>query len=139
MEKHIFANGDMDSMKMALVVHGIDKAADAILSELAPQSPQVMKTYTLEELTDRYVGKRGTPEREKFEQAIRKETAQPPQVTDAEEFADWINNNWYEPKGYDGMWRVRVDDPEYDLPKPKINMFSTEDLYKKFKRKEGIF
>ena len=26
-----------------------------------------MKTYTLEELTDNYIGKKGTPKREKFE------------------------------------------------------------------------
>jgi predicted transcriptional regulator len=32
-----------------------------------------MKTYTLEEVTDRYIGKRGTPKRELFEQELRLE------------------------------------------------------------------
>ena len=30
-----------------------------------------MKTYSLEELTDQYIGKRGTPKRELFEQELR--------------------------------------------------------------------
>jgi HTH-type transcriptional regulator/antitoxin HipB len=30
-----------------------------------------MKTYSLEELTDQYIGKRGTPKREQFEQELR--------------------------------------------------------------------
>ena len=32
-----------------------------------------MKTYSLEELTDQYIGKRGTPKRELFEQELRLE------------------------------------------------------------------
>ena len=32
-----------------------------------------MKTYSLEELTDQYIGKRGTPKREVFEQELRLE------------------------------------------------------------------
>lgn len=32
-----------------------------------------MKTYSLEELTDQYIGKRGTPKRELFEQDLRLE------------------------------------------------------------------
>jgi HTH-type transcriptional regulator / antitoxin HipB len=32
-----------------------------------------MKTYSLEELTDQYIGKRGTPKREFFEQELRME------------------------------------------------------------------
>jgi HTH-type transcriptional regulator/antitoxin HipB len=32
-----------------------------------------MKTYTLEEVTDQYIGKRGTPKRELFEQELRLE------------------------------------------------------------------
>jgi len=32
-----------------------------------------MKTYDLEELTDQYIGKRGTPKRELFEQELRLE------------------------------------------------------------------
>ena len=32
-----------------------------------------MKTYSLEELTDQYLGKRGTPKREIFEQELRLE------------------------------------------------------------------
>jgi HTH-type transcriptional regulator / antitoxin HipB len=30
-----------------------------------------MKTYSLEEVTDQYIGKRGTPKRELFEQELR--------------------------------------------------------------------
>jgi len=33
--------------------------------------PDNMKTLSLDELTDRYIGKRGTPEREKFEYELR--------------------------------------------------------------------
>jgi HTH-type transcriptional regulator/antitoxin HipB len=32
-----------------------------------------MKTYSLDELTDQYIGKRGTPKREIFEQELRLE------------------------------------------------------------------
>lgn len=32
-----------------------------------------MKTYTLEEVTDKYIGKKGTPKREKFEQELKLE------------------------------------------------------------------
>ena len=32
-----------------------------------------MKTYTLEEVTDQYIGKRGTPKRELWEQELRLE------------------------------------------------------------------
>jgi len=32
-----------------------------------------MKTYSLEEVTDQYIGKRGTPKRELFEQELRLE------------------------------------------------------------------
>jgi DNA-binding XRE family transcriptional regulator len=32
-----------------------------------------MKTYSLEEVTDQYIGKRGTPKREFFEQELRLE------------------------------------------------------------------
>ena len=32
-----------------------------------------MKTYSLEEVTDQYIGKRGTPNRELFEQELRLE------------------------------------------------------------------
>jgi len=30
-----------------------------------------MKTYSLDEITDKYVGKKGTPERDKFENELR--------------------------------------------------------------------
>ena len=30
-----------------------------------------MKTYSLEELTDKYIGKKGTPKRDRFEQELR--------------------------------------------------------------------
>ena len=30
-----------------------------------------MKTYSLEELTDNYIGKKGTPKRDRFEQELR--------------------------------------------------------------------
>jgi len=30
-----------------------------------------MKTYTLEEMTDRYIGKKGTPKRDAFENELR--------------------------------------------------------------------
>ncbi len=32
-----------------------------------------MKTYSLDEVTDKYIGKEGTPEREKFEQELNLE------------------------------------------------------------------
>lgn len=32
-----------------------------------------MKTYSLEEVTDQYIGKRGTPNRKRFEQELRLE------------------------------------------------------------------
>ncbi len=32
-----------------------------------------MKTYSLDEITDKYIGKKGTPEREKFEQELKLE------------------------------------------------------------------
>jgi len=54
------------------------------------------------------------------------------------EFAEWINNNWYEPVGYDGQWRLRINDIEYTLPKPKVNLFTSEELYEKFKKGEGV-
>jgi len=53
------------------------------------------------------------------------------------EFADWINNNWYEPIGYDGMWRLRVEDIEYILEIPEVNLFTTEELYEKWSNGEG--
>ena len=48
------------------------------------------------------------------------------------EFLDWVNNNWYEPTVYDGMWRLRVDDPEYELPKPEVNFFTSEEIVKRY-------
>ncbi len=33
--------------------------------------PQDLKTYTLEELTDKYIGEKGTPRREKFEYELQ--------------------------------------------------------------------
>jgi DNA-binding XRE family transcriptional regulator len=33
-----------------------------------------MKTYTLEEVTDKYIGKKGTPKREQFETELRLDT-----------------------------------------------------------------
>jgi len=54
------------------------------------------------------------------------------------DFANWINNNWYEP-AEDGMWRIRIEHPEYSLPIPEVNIFSTEDLLKRFINKEGEF
>jgi len=32
-----------------------------------------MKTYSLDEVTDKYIGKKGTPKREKFEQELKLE------------------------------------------------------------------
>ena len=32
-----------------------------------------MKTYTLEELTDEAIGKKGTPKRDKFDKALKEE------------------------------------------------------------------
>ena len=32
---------------------------------------QTLKTYSLDEVTDKYIGKRGTPKREAFEQELR--------------------------------------------------------------------
>jgi len=37
------------------------------------------------------------------------------------EFADWLNNNWYVPMK-DGMWRLEVENIEYTLKKPQINI-----------------
>lgn len=38
-----------------------------------PKNKKEMKTYSLEELTDVYIGKFGTPKREHFEQELRLE------------------------------------------------------------------
>jgi len=54
-------------------------------------------------------------------------------------FANWINNNWYEPVGYDGQWKLRINDIEYTLEVPKVNLFTTEELFEKYKNNEGEF
>lgn len=47
------------------------------------------------------------------------------------DFADWLNNNFYVPRE-DGLWRIMTEHPEYKGKKFKINIFFTEELYKKF-------
>lgn len=54
-------------------------------------------------------------------------------------FADWLHNNWYEPDGYEGCWRLRVEDTDYELPKPKENIFFASELATAYLNKEGIF
>ena len=41
-----------------------------------------------------------------------------------EDFCHWINNNWYEPMGEDGMWR-KNENAEII---PKVNLFTCEEL-----------
>jgi hypothetical protein len=53
------------------------------------------------------------------------------------EFADWISNNWYIP-ATDG-WKLDVENKEYTLAIPKVNYFTTEEIYKKFSNNEGEF
>lgn len=60
-------------------------------------------------------------------------------VDDLSDFADWLHNNWYEPIGTDMEWRLKVDDPEYTLPIPDINQFSSEELAAKYLAGEGEF
>lgn len=43
------------------------------------------------------------------------------------DFADWINNNWYVPMN-DGFWRIEVENEEYTLDIPEVNVFSTAEL-----------
>lgn len=50
---------------------------------------------------------------------------------DAIEFAEWLNNNFYIPDE-NGMWRIMVEHIEYQGKKPKVNIFSTEELYELF-------
>ncbi len=52
-------------------------------------------------------------ENEKFEFAI--------------EFADYLNNNWYVPTT-DGFWKIDVENDEYTLDVPELNLFSTKEL-----------
>lgn len=56
---------------------------------------------------------------------------QPTPLADIIEFANWLNNNWYIP-AEDGMWRIMVEHIEYQGKKPKVNVFSTEELYELF-------
>jgi len=54
---------------------------------------------------------------------------------EAIEFANWLNNNWYVPTGIDSMWKVDVEHPEYEkerLGVPDVNLFTSEELFKKF-------
>jgi DNA-binding XRE family transcriptional regulator len=37
------------------------------------RNSKVIKTYTLDELTDKYIGKKGTPKRDKFEYELKME------------------------------------------------------------------
>ena len=47
-------------------------------------------------------------------------------------FINWLHNNWYEPTGTDFYWRLKVEDIEYTLEIPPINLFLPEELYEKF-------
>jgi hypothetical protein len=45
-------------------------------------------------------------------------------LSELEDFAHWINNNWYEPLGEDGMWRKNENAEDI----PSVNLFTCEDL-----------
>jgi len=53
------------------------------------------------------------------------------------DFADWLHNNWYEPEGSDGFWRLKAEDEEYTLPIPNVNFFTSEELAAKYISGEG--
>jgi len=53
-------------------------------------------------------------------------------------FADWINNNWYVP-AKEGMWKLDIENIEYRLEVPEINIFTSNELLNKFLNKEGEF
>lgn len=55
------------------------------------------------------------------------------------EFGNWINNNWYEPTGTDGNWRLNIEHPEFQGELPEVNLFTTDELHEKFINKEGTF
>ncbi len=65
----------------------------------------------------------------------RRETSK--SACEALDFADWINNNWYIPAT--GGWRIEVENIEFILPHPKVNYFTTEELFSKFSNGEGEF
>lgn len=54
------------------------------------------------------------------------------------EFANWLNNNWYIPSKQ-GFWKLDINDEEYQLEEPKINVFNIEELFSKFENGEGEF
>ena len=47
---------------------------EKLLKYHAMKAKGKMKMYSLDELTDKYIGKRGTPKREAFEHELRLET-----------------------------------------------------------------
>jgi len=53
------------------------------------------------------------------------------------DFLDWIHNNWYTPIGNDGWRKLDVENIEYNLPIPEINMFTSEQLVIKYLNGEG--
>lgn len=60
-------------------------------------------------------------------------------MKEAIDYANWLNNNWYIPTGTDGAWRINVEHVECGIEEPRINLFTTEELYNKFQKKEGEF
>ena len=51
------------------------------------------------------------------------------------EFSKWLNNNWYEPYGTGNTWRLRTN---IIALTPIYQMFTTEELYKKWKWEKRI-
>jgi hypothetical protein len=64
-----------------------------------------MKTYSLEELTDQYIGKRGTSKRERFEQELRLELLENEIINETN-----ITNIWA-----DCCFRIFVDPMQCDM------------------------
>lgn len=56
-----------------------------------------------------------------------------PAQSDAIEFADWLNNEFYIPSE-DGLWRIMIEHTEFTRKKPKVNIFTIEQLYTEFQQ-----
>jgi len=55
------------------------------------------------------------------------------------DFLNWIHNNFYVPIGTDLMWRIEIENIECGIEESKLNIFSAEELFEKFKNGEGEF
>jgi len=62
-----------------------------------------------------------------------KNKPEPMTIEILEDFAHWINNNWFEPVGSDGMWRLNENAEKI----PHDKHFSNEDLVNLY-LKDGI-